>query len=179
MCWRGLPPCEGGIGDLSLTLTKGGLMRIEKELYIQRFEAWGSGYTLKVGGGLEAESTLTFDAQTLEEFAIPCSPHLVGKRLRLILSSMEGPEKNRVFLHHLEKREERIYRFSTKRPETFDRVRYMIHASTPTAGGTLVVLPCPYYDLHLELSEEEYERLRALPPQETEMQVGLSLIEGR
>jgi hypothetical protein len=39
-----------------------------------------------------------------------------------------------------------------------------IELETPVSRGTLVVMPCPYHHLFLNLSEDEYEQVRLLKP---------------
>ena len=127
------------------------------------------------------ESSLTLDADTCARFGIPMSLDLVGHTLVCSFESRELPlETNGHFkghvdmkslgsddlaIHSLHKSERVSPSFGMIPPSKHSEVSRTLELSSFGGGDGMhpSLLPCPFYRIVLELTEEEYEMCRALP----------------
>ena len=162
-------------------------MRITREFIIHKVEATraSSAFQIVLEGNpfrREEESFLTFDKDTCARYNIPMSLNLVGRTLICSFESRELPLKNdehfkgHVDMESLENDNLAIY--SLKRSEVISPSLEMIPPSKHSkvlrtlklssfGGGDGIhpsPLPCPFYRIVLELSDEEYEECKALSP---------------
>jgi len=154
-------------------------MQLVKELKITELKISANRFQIK-GQSNGYESTLELDENTLSLFDIQPTKDLVGKRLTMTLEPKRYKvyEKNNVVTDNLEANDVYIgdikmivkrSRFYGAIPhiEVRDETLYVAFFYTPIRGGTLTLVPCPYYELKLNLSEVEYRELLKLPAQTT------------
>jgi hypothetical protein len=128
------------------------------------------------------ESSLTLDADTCMRFSIPMSLDLVGRTLICSFESRELPlEANGHFkghvdmkaldtddlaIHSLHKNERVSPSFGMIPPSKHSEVSRTLELSSFGGGDGIhpSPMPCPFYRIVLELTEEEYEACKALPP---------------
>ena len=146
---------------------------ITKPLTITRLEIrhrMGGMYLLELGEPgtwLEANSTLTLTTADMIRFDLDPGEDLVGATVELTLKAIphtrEAHSPDTVLITHLARSTEVRQHYAMLPPDKSERRACWLEARTPVSGGTLVVLPPTYYELHLPLSEGEYRRLRGLP----------------
>lgn len=131
----------------------------------------------------DKESSLTLDAETCARFGIPMSLELVGRRLVCSFESRELPlEDSGLFkgrpdmkqLDHDDLAIRSLHKNERVTPLFFGTIPSSKHAEmsrtlelSSFGGGDGIhpsSLPCPFYRIVLELTEEEYEACKALPP---------------
>lgn len=163
-------------------------MQITKELRIQEVKAArvsNASFQIVLEGNpfrRNGESILTFDADTLSRFGIAMSFDLVGRALVCSFESRELPlESNGYFkgrvdmkavtsddlaIHSLRKNERVSPSFGMIPPSKHSEVSRTLKLSSFGGGDGIhpSPLPCPFYRISLELTEEEYEECKALPP---------------
>ncbi len=159
-------------------------MRLEKRLMIDSFTSQrvrNAPFVLKAG-----ENILTFDRKTLRKFGLNPSRKLVGKTFVVALKSrkikyhrdvpprlLSDLKDDDVLIRGIEKKETHLKEYSLIRPGQ-DKVEYRAFFSTPSLISSYSELPCPFYELNLEITEDEYKKLKRLP-KDTAMQVDFSL----
>jgi hypothetical protein len=129
--------------------------------------------------GADQESTLTLNEEACARHGFLMSLDLVGRRLLCTLQSRDlplydtgsqqglvdrqGMGEDDVLINFLEKRE---YTFFDTRPvrhpSKHESVVRVLELSTMHGGGTLSVLPTPFYHLFIEVTEEMYEGCKKL-----------------
>lgn len=162
-------------------------VQITKEFRIQEVKAArvsNAPFQIVLEGDLfrrNSESTLTFDPDTLTRFGIAMSLDLVGRTLVCSFESRELPlESNGHFkghvdmkavtsddlaIHSLRKNERVSTSFGMIPPSKHSEVSRTLELSSFGGGDGIhpSPLPCPFYRVSLELTEEEYEVCKALP----------------
>ena len=130
----------------------------------------------------ERESSLTLDTDTCTRYNIPMSLELVGRTLICSFESRELPLKNdghfkghvdvesldsdTLAIHSLKRSEVVSPSFGMIPPAKHSEVSRTLELSSFGGGDGMHLspLPCPYYRIVLELSDEEYEACKALSP---------------
>ncbi len=163
-------------------------MRITKEFRIHEVKATrvsNAPFQIVLEGDpfrRNGESSLTLDAETCKRFCIAMSLDLVGRTLICSFESRELPlETNEHFkghvdmnavtsddlaIHSLHKNEHVSPSFGMIPPSKHSEVSRALQLSSFGGGDGIdpSPLPCPFYQISLELTEEEYEACKALPP---------------
>lgn len=138
------------------------------------------------------ESMLILNKDISDRFKIPLIFDIVGSKLLCLCESHElVPEKEGyhqgfiefsslsnedVVIASLEGQE--IFRFLTlgiSPPSKYSSKTYILKLVTPMAGGHLFPIPCPCYELNLELTGDEFNQCSLLPP-ETVFRVSFQLV---
>jgi len=125
----------------------------------------------------EKKSILTLDTDTCTRFNIPTSFDLVGQVLICSFESHEFPLKNNLVsmesikdndlkICHLKRCEVVSPVMSVIPPFKHDKISRTLELLSFGGGDGIHFspLPCPFYRIVLELSDEEYEECKALPP---------------
>jgi len=130
----------------------------------------------------EEESSLTLDTDTCARYNIPMSLDLVGRTLVCSFESRELPLKNNghfkghvdmeslendnLAIHSLKRSEVVSSFFGMIPPSKHSEVSRTLELSSFGGGDGIhpSSLPCPFYRIVLELSDEEYEECKALSP---------------
>ena len=126
----------------------------------------------------EQESSLTFDTDTCVRYNIPMSLDLVGRTLVCSFESRELPLRNKghvdmeslendnLAIHSLKRSEVVSPSFGMIPPSKHSEVSRTLELSSFGGGDGIHFspLPCPFYRIVLELSDEEYEECKALSP---------------
>lgn len=126
----------------------------------------------------EEESSLTLDTDTCSRYNIPMSFDLVGRTLICSFESRELSFKDNNFvdmnslesddlnISSLSKNESIWSSFGTISPSKHSKVSRTLTLSSFGGGDGIhpSPLPCPFYRVVLELTDEEYEACKVLPP---------------
>jgi hypothetical protein len=144
---------------------------LEKKLKIEELNIRNGLCEIKAG-----KTSILAKEDTFNKFGIPLTKECLGKDLIITLEPKEykviknknvysdNLESNDVFIGDIEKIQtrSRFYRILGK-PSMEDKTEYIVSFYTQVRGGTLTILPTPYYKIKLKLSEEEYKQLLELP----------------
>ncbi len=141
-------------------------MRLEKDLYVTEIRI---SKTLNVPFLIEAvggkhESSLTLNRGNLEAWGIEPSTELLGNGLVVTLESRPLspiPEETDLFIDSLEKNARRKFSRAPI-PQLSDEIEFVLRLQTPR--GDSHTIPCPYFEINLDLDEAEYLELIGLPP---------------
>ncbi|MFH1233722.1 MAG: hypothetical protein V1649_03700 [Patescibacteria group bacterium] len=130
----------------------------------------------------EEESSLMLDLNTCARYNIPMSLDLVGRTLVCSFENRELPLKNNghfkgyvdmeslkndnLMIHSLKRSEIVSPSFGMIPPAKHSEVSRTLTLSSFGGGDGIHLspLPCPFYRFVLELSDEEYEECKVLPP---------------
>ena len=128
----------------------------------------------------EEESSLTMDTKTCARYQIPVSLDLVGRTLICIFQTRELPlrrdgdwkgfvemksvEDDNLRIKSLQKKEVILPSFRSMPPLKYNEVSRILKLSSFGEGDGIHphIMPCPFYRLSVELTEEEYEACKAL-----------------
>ena len=160
-------------------------MEITKELKIQGISGstvFNAPFQIVLEGDSfrrNEESSLTLDLDTCAYYNIPISFELVGRTLVCSFKSRELPLKNDGYvdmkslknddlaIHSLKKSEEVVSpSFRMSLPSKNIEVLRTLELSSFGGGDGIHLspLPCPFYRFVLDLTDEEFEECKALPP---------------
>ncbi len=163
-------------------------MQITKEFRIHEVKAArvsNAPFQIILEGNLfrrEDESSLTLDTETCVRYNIPMSLDLVGRTLVCSFESRELPLKNdghfeglvdmellendNLAIHSLKRNEVISSSFGVIPPSKHSEVSRVLKLSSFGGGDGIhpSPLPCPFYRIILELTDEEYEACKVLPP---------------
>lgn len=147
-------------------------MRIEKRFTIDSVQFHQGEYRQVdiVLSGRDQPSKLYLDCVTLIRHGIPISHEIVGTTMVCICTSKEVARdrsetgermgQDDVDIQFCQKVEKNEFHYYGKT----NRLDYTLHLGTPQGMGSVNVVPCPSYELILDLSEAEYEQCKVLPP---------------
>ena len=116
--------------------------------------------------GSEKESTVTLTEEMFKELNIDLNKKPFYKSFRLRLeartANKEKP-KDAILISSLENIATTHF-IPTIPPSRHEETKFIISLRTPHPGGTLVLSPCPRYELTFCIDEEQYEKVKSLPP---------------
>lgn len=136
-------------------------MIIKKDLYISELKISNiknAPYYIESIGRFS--NFFTFDQETLDRWNIQLEKNIIGKTLAVSIESTEEIDSKKVEL--LVENVEKITRRRFKHiPNTYyeEEIEYLLKFSSPREDGNV---PCPYFDLRMELNEKEYNKFLSL-----------------
>ena len=155
-------------------------MQITKEFRIGEVKATRASnapFTLVLESAKQGkESFLTFDAKTCAQYNIPMSFDLIERTLICSFESHDIPlvekrvwgqlKSDDLIIQALEKTETVYPMFAAVPPLLWSETSRTLKLATygSSDGFHFHILPCPFYKIFVEITEEEHEACRQLPP---------------
>ncbi len=164
-------------------------MKITKEFQIQearKSTCSNAPYQIVLAGNpfiKESMSTLTFDRDTCKRYSIPYSLDVAGRSLICSFESRQLPIKktghfagrveleslldNDLFITSLMNNEQMSRSFGTIPPSKYTKASHLLKLNSFGDGDGIhpSPLPCPFYQITLELSESEFLACKELQPE--------------
>ena len=161
-------------------------MELEKKLIIDHFifsRVKNALFTIKAVEGIY-ESELNFDNETLAEYDIDPHKDLVNTEIIITLKSRELKDqensligllkKDDVLIRGIERKQVVSWLYGVIPPEKLEKEFYSAHFQSYCGGGSVSIMPCPFYKLNLGLDRDEYLSLKSLS-KKTVMKVSFRL----
>ncbi len=151
-------------------------MRISKKLRIEKLELVGTRngryeLLLQDPDNWELKSKFSLGEDELISGNLNPTERILGKDLAVTLDASKLKEnkitKNTLHIIDLRKVERTHWNYHFIPKAKSKKNQYILHLKTPMPGGTLVLVPLPYYDLKISLNEEEYQKIKSLSPSTT------------
>lgn len=140
-------------------------MRLEKDLYVTEVrisKTLNAPYLIEAIGG-RYECSLTLNDATLEAWGIDPSSELLGGGMVITLEprpSSQIAEETDLLIESLEKTTRRKFK-RVPNPQFTDELEYVVKLQTPRDNSPSI--PCPYFEITLDLDESEYLEFMELP----------------
>ncbi len=140
-------------------------MRLEKDLYVTEVrisKTMNAPYVIEAIGG-RYECSLTLNDANLEAWGIDPSEELLGGGMVITLESRslaQGTEETDLLIDSLEQNTRRKFK-RIPSPQFTDEIEYVVRLQTPRDNSPSI--PCPYFEIALELDESEYLEFMELP----------------
>lgn len=126
------------------------------ELFLRDLECW------------ELNSKFSLGKDELIFGNLNPSEKILGKDLAITFVSTKFKynerEGNKLYIVDLEKTETAGWNYYSIPKSKSKKSRYILHLKTPIPGGSLVLVPLPFYDLKISLNEAEYQKVKRLSP---------------
>lgn len=141
-------------------------MQLEKDLYVTDLRisrVVNQPYVVEAVG--RYTSRITLNESSLAKFSIEPAKDLIGSNIVVTLQTKEG---NQVGPHDVMM--SRIERIDLRRvhqipnPSAMDETEYRVMFYTPKKDPSSFAIPCPNFQLRLDLTESEYQELLLLSP---------------
>ncbi len=141
-------------------------MQLEKDLYITDLrisKIANQPFVIEAVG--RYISRITLNAASLVKFAIEPSKDLVGNNIVVTIQPKEDAETgpHDVLLSRIERVDRRRIHQIPK-ISSIDETEYRAIFYTPKKNPTSFVIPCPNYELKLDLTEAEYREILSIDP---------------
>jgi hypothetical protein len=157
---------EYRIGEFSISRSDNAPFRIELD---------------RTSWDVKEKSSLSLDRATCKRYKIPLTLDLVGRTMICSFESKELPLLEGEWKGHVDYLSVRNDDLQIQSIEKKEAIRPMFNRIPPSKSNTAVcimklssfgggdgmhfhILPCPFYEITLELTEDEYEACRALSP---------------
>lgn len=140
-------------------------MRLEKDLYVTEIrisKTVNAPYLIEAIGG-RYECSLTVNDETLDAWGIDPSSDLLGSGMMITLEPRplsQIAEETDLLIESLEKNARRKFK-RVPNPQFTDEIEYVVKLQTPRDNSPSI--PCPYFEIILDLDENEYMEFIELP----------------